>query len=121
MQEDAETQRAREANETKITVAALGSKVESLSNLMQLFMEERGRLGSQAHEATQSALDRTQEGQMAGGDALQAALQRRHDATMASGQQQATMQQAVPPGAPAGGPPVPPTGPGEGNGQPPLG
>jgi hypothetical protein len=101
MQEDAETQRSRDANETKITVAALGSKVESLTNLMQLFMEERARLGGQASDAMQAALDRSHEGQMAHGDAMQAALQRRHDASMASGQQQA----AMPP--PPGQPPMP--------------
>jgi len=116
-QEDAETQRAREANETKITVAALGSKVETLTNLMQLFMEERARLGSQASDAMQSALDRLHEGQMAAGDAQQAALQRSHDALMASGQQQATMQQdAQQQGADAALAAIPPVGPGGPNG-----
>lgn len=95
VQEDAETQRAREANETKITVAALGSKVESLQNMMQLFFEERSRLGQQAN------------------DTMQAALDRRHEASMASGQQLGALQQQVaapsepPPGASPAGPPSP--------------
>ncbi len=42
-------------SETKMTVAELGAKVDRLT----LFLEERARLGVQAHEATQAAHDRT--------------------------------------------------------------
>jgi hypothetical protein len=113
IQEDAETQRAREANETKLAVAAIGAKVESLSNLMQVFMEERARLGSQASDAMQGALDRLHEATLATGDQTQAALDRMHEVTMASGDHQSAMQQiaAQPPAA----------GPAGGNGQPPPG
>ncbi len=45
----------RADNETKLAVAELGAKVDRLT----LFLEERARLGVQAHEATQAAHDRT--------------------------------------------------------------
>jgi hypothetical protein len=98
VQEDAETQRAREANETKLAVAALGSKVESLTNLMSLFMEERARLGSQLNDASQAALDRAHEASLAVGD-------QGHEASMAAGDQQSTLQQAMLPQPPGGGAP----------------
>jgi|SRR5262245_29255775 len=111
VQEQAETERARAANETKLAVAALESKVETLQNMLQIFFEERGRLGTQVHDAVQAGLDRG------------------HDALMASGEHQAAMTQlqaaplaapTEPPGAAAAGPggtvPAQPPGPADGNG-----
>ncbi len=60
-QESAETQRAREKNETSIAVAELGAKVDRLA----LFLEERARLGSQAHDHAQGAADAGHEERMA--------------------------------------------------------
>lgn len=58
-------------NETKIAVAELGAKVDRLA----LFMEERGRLGIQAHEAAMAQGDATHEQNMQTQDvAGQAAL-----------------------------------------------
>ena len=108
VQEDAETQRARAANETKITVAALTGKFETLANAMQLFLEERARLGEQTSDAMQNALDRLQETRMATADQGQAALDRAHEAAMGAADHASAMAQiaATPP-------------PGNGNGQPP--
>lgn len=89
IQETAETERNRADNETKITVAALTSKVETLQNMMQLFFEERARLGTQAADARQAGLDRA------------------HDAAMATGDHVATMQQGVAALQPAPNPEMP--------------
>jgi hypothetical protein len=70
-QENAETQRAREANETKIAVAELSAKVERLS----LFLDERARLGSQAHEVASSAADAAMEQQASAQEHQQAMAQ----------------------------------------------
>jgi hypothetical protein len=94
MQESAETQRAREANETKLAVAALTSKVETLQTMLSIFADERARLGTQGHDAGIAALDRAHEVAMAGldhGAALTQADQQHHSA-MAQGQQQADLQ-----------------------------
>lgn len=54
---DADRQAAAADREVKITVAELSAKVKDL----QLFMEERARLGVQAHDAEQAGLDRQHE------------------------------------------------------------
>lgn len=74
MQEMADTQRNRENNETKLAVAELGAKVDRLS----LFLEERARLGIQGNDNQQAALDRGHEAAMASGD---------HQAALAQGDQ----------------------------------
>ncbi len=61
MQERAESERAAADREVKLAVAELGAKVDR----MVLFMEERERLGVQAHEREQAALDRGHESGMA--------------------------------------------------------
>ena len=75
VQEQAETQRAREANETKMAVAAISAKVEQLTTMLSLFFEERSRLGAQTH------------------DAVKAGLQRAHEALMGSAEHQAALAQ----------------------------
>lgn len=62
----------RADNETKLAVAELGAKVDRLT----LFLEERGRLGVQAHEVGQ------------------AAMQHEHDIALADQAHQQTLQQA---------------------------
>jgi hypothetical protein len=61
MQETFETQRHREDNETKLAVAELGAKVDRLA----LFLEERGRVGAQIHEAGMQQGDQAHEAAMA--------------------------------------------------------
>jgi Phage P22-like portal protein len=61
LQEQGDTARAREANETKLAVAALTAKYETLQHAMQLFAEERARLGAQAHERASDAVAAAQE------------------------------------------------------------
>ena len=56
LQEQGDSQRAHEANETKLAVATLQAKFETLQNAMQLFAEERDRLGEQAHERASDAI-----------------------------------------------------------------
>lgn len=51
IQETHEDERNRQNNETKIAVAELGAKVERLT----LFLEERARIGAQAHETAEGA------------------------------------------------------------------
>lgn len=53
MKEAAETDRAKDANETKLAVAELSAKIERLS----LFYEERARLADQAHDTGLAAAD----------------------------------------------------------------
>jgi hypothetical protein len=71
--------------ETKITVAELSAKVER----MQLFLDERARVGDQEHDANQAALDRQHELNTQQGD-------QSHEAAMgaAGAQQDAQSQQA---------------------------
>jgi hypothetical protein len=98
IQETAETQRAREANETKLAVAALGAKFETLANAMNLFMEERARLGSQQHDALMAS------GQHQS-DAMLAELDNSHSLEQgAQSGEQALVQGAQPP------PPAPTNG-----------
>jgi hypothetical protein len=61
MQETFETQRHREDNETKLAVAELGAKVDRLA----LFLEERGRVGAQIHEAGMQQTDQAHEAALA--------------------------------------------------------
>jgi portal protein len=94
IQESAETQRAREANETKLAVAAIGAKIETLTNMMQIFMDERSRLGSQAHEAGMAAQQNAHDAAMAQGDHQAALVQgdQAHQQALAQGQQDAAIQ-----------------------------
>jgi hypothetical protein len=69
-------------NETKIAVAELGAKVDRLS----LFLEERARLGVQAQDGQQNALDRLH-------DVNLATLQ--HQQAMRQAQQQGSQQAAL--------------------------
>ena len=75
LQESADTQRAREANETKLAVAALSAKWEQMETALKLFMQERARLGSEAHDAALASADAAHELRLAkGGQAHQAAV-----------------------------------------------
>ncbi len=83
LHEQAETERHREDNETRLAVAELGAKVDRIG----LFLEERARLGAQAHEIGMAGMSHV-------GDAQQAALS--HQQTLQQGQQdhQQALQQA---------------------------
>jgi len=83
IQEYADTQRNRADNETKIAVAEISSKSKDAA----LFYEERARLGIQANDNQQAAMDRAHEAAMASGD-HQAATQQADQA------HQQAMQQA---------------------------
>jgi len=84
VQEQAEDERNRRDNETKLAVAELGAKMDRLS----LFLEERARLGVQDHEARESELDRGHDAALSHADAeheaAQVAAQQQHDASMAA-------------------------------------
>lgn len=67
LQEAAEDRRNRENNETKITVAELGAKIDR----MMLFYEERARLGAQDHEQAMRAADVQHEMRMGSANAAQ--------------------------------------------------
>jgi hypothetical protein len=81
-QEQYETARNRENNETKIAVAELGAKVDRLT----LFLEERARLGIQTHEHIQGDLEH--QSAMA-----QQQDQQQHDAAMSAQEHQQTLEQ----------------------------
>lgn len=66
VQDAGDTLRNRENNETKLAVAELGAKVERLT----LFLEERARLGTQAHEGRLALFDAAHEKDLAAVDAL---------------------------------------------------
>jgi hypothetical protein len=85
IQEEAETDRDRAANETKIAVAELGAKVDRLT----LFLEERARLGVQANDNQQAAADRAHAAAMASGDHQSELAQsdQAHQQTLQQGQQ----------------------------------
>lgn len=72
MQEQSETLRNRENNETKLAVSELGAKFDRLA----LFLEERARLGIQSHEAAMSHAQSGMESQ-------EADAQRQHEQQMA--------------------------------------
>jgi hypothetical protein len=75
LQEQGDSQRAHEANETKLAVAALSAKYETLQNAMRLFAEERARVGTQQHELAADAVAAAHEVRMAAqGHAHEAAL-----------------------------------------------
>ncbi len=76
MQEDAETQRAGADREVKLAVAELGAKVTR----MQLFLEERARLGTQIHDMALAAADAAHEKDMATRESLTALAQPHVDA-----------------------------------------
>jgi len=88
LQEQGDSQRAREANETKLAVAALQAKYETLQNAMRLFAEERERLGTQAHERTSDAIAAAHEVRMAGRthahDRALTAAEQAHDLALAA-------------------------------------
>jgi hypothetical protein len=105
LQEQGDSQRAREANETKLAVATLTAKFETLQNAMKLFAEERDRLGTQAHERASDAIAAAHEVRMAGrGHAHDQALlaaEQAHEAAL--GAAEAAAYPAQPP-APNGAP-----------------
>lgn len=74
----------RQDNEAKMAVALLGAKVETLQNAMNVFMEERARLGSQAHDVGLAGQDHAHTMQQAD-QAHQQALQAGAQDTMAQG------------------------------------
>jgi len=82
--------------ETKITVAELGAKVDR----MQLFLEERARLGAQQADAQQAALDRAHDVGMQAQQHAQTLQQgdQAHQQTLDQQQQQADL--TPPPGVP---------------------
>lgn len=61
--------------EVKLAIAELASKVERLS----LFLDERGRVGIQQHDAMESRLQRTHEAQESAQDRVEAGRQREHE------------------------------------------
>ncbi len=79
--------------EVKLAVAELGAKVDRMS----LFLDERARLGTQAHEARMAAADAGQEQLMSGQEHQQAVTQDAHqgmvDATLADQGHQQTLEQ----------------------------
>lgn len=89
--EAAETQRAREANETKLAVAALSAKWEDQQNAMALLQQELERVGTLAHEASQAHMDREHE--------LEVAAQQ-HQQALEQGDQQVAGQMAAQAAAP---------------------
>lgn len=108
LQEGAETERNRFDNETKLAVAELGAKVDRLG----LFMDERARLGVQAHDVATGAADAGHEQAMGQQQADVAAAQaaQQHAQALQQGQQasdntmaQIAQQAALQP------PPQPPT------------
>jgi hypothetical protein len=88
MQEQGDSQRAREANETKLAVAALSAKYETLQQAMALFAEERARLGAQAHERASDAVAAAHEVRLA-------AQNRVHDAALSVAEAAHARQQAA--------------------------
>lgn len=78
--------------ETKITVAELGAKVDR----MQLFLEERARLGAQMHEATQNAMDRAHDVALGAQEHAQSLQQgdQAHAQSLEQGQQAAAQTSA---------------------------
>jgi hypothetical protein len=94
IQESAETQRQREKNETTITVAELNALAKEMQDTRAFFLEERGRIGAQIHEAVQSALDRQHDAEQAQADRQQQSQQMAMDA---AGQTQQLAAQAVQP------------------------
>jgi len=81
MQESAESQRAAADREVKLAVAEIQAKVDR----MELFLEERARLGVQAHEVAQASLDRSHE-------AAQADQARAHELASGSVEHQQNLQ-----------------------------
>lgn len=65
-QEQAETDRADKDREAKLAIAAIGAKVETLQNLMNLFMEERARIGTEQHEIASDSAAAAHELRLAG-------------------------------------------------------
>lgn len=96
MQIDSKERLAALDREAKITVAELGAKVDRL----QLFLDERARIGAQLHEETQGTMDRAHEAALAQMDqqhqVAQGAAQAGTAADAQSAQQQheASQQQA---------------------------
>lgn len=88
LQEQGDSQRAREANETKLAVAALSAKYETLQQAMALFAEERARLGAQAHERASDAIAAAHEVRMA-------THTQRHDAALSIAEAAQARQQAA--------------------------
>lgn len=84
IQEASETQRSQAKNETAITVAELGAKIDRLS----LFLEERARLGVQGHEQAMGHADAEHERMMAEQQHQQALEQgqQAHDQGLEAGQ-----------------------------------
>ncbi len=68
MQEQGETLRDQAANEVKIAVAEIAAQAKQSLLDMQLFYEERARLGIQQHEIAHDAADAAHELRMTGHD-----------------------------------------------------
>lgn len=83
LQEQGETIRNREDNETKLAVAAISSKMDHLSQQMALFFEERNRLGTQQHEQAQADADRAHDLGMTALSHRQTQEQAEHAASLA--------------------------------------
>jgi hypothetical protein len=107
LQEQGESQRAHEANETKLAVAALSAKYETLQNAMRLFAEERARVGTQAHERASDAIAAAHEVRMA-------THEQAHETALSAAEARHAAQQAAREAAAAaqGGPPNGAAGPG---------
>lgn len=58
IQESAESQRSHETNETKMAVAELSGKFQTLADSMKLFIEESRLIGARIHESRMAAEDR---------------------------------------------------------------
>lgn len=61
IQESAETQRAREKNETTITSAEIGALAKEMQDTRQLFAQMLERLGGERHELVMAGLDAQQQ------------------------------------------------------------
>jgi hypothetical protein len=83
---EVDLEKTRMDNETKLAVAELGAKVDRLT----LFLEERGRLGVQAHDIGQAAMDHEHAKELAGMAHQQAleAAQVGHEQALQQGEQQ---------------------------------
>ncbi len=70
LQEQAESQRAAADREVKLAVATLNAKVETLSNEMAVFLEERKRLGAHVADASQTLQEHAHDSAERGKDRL---------------------------------------------------
>lgn len=97
IQEGAETERADKDREAKLAVAELQALARQFTESIKLFMEERGRIGAQAHDTATAAADAGHEQIMADQQHQQAQELAAQQATHASelATQQAAQQPAT--------------------------